>query len=91
MRYVVAYDVSDDARRTRLANLLETYGERVQFSVFECDLDRRELAQVIAAVEHLAWPGTDRVRFYRLCGACAREVESIGACRDGLSEDVLIV
>ena len=32
--YVVAYDIRDDRRRKRVANLLLSYGERVQESVF---------------------------------------------------------
>lgn len=35
--YVVAYDVSDDRRRTRLAHRLQAYGDRVQYSVFLID------------------------------------------------------
>ena len=33
-RFLPAYDVTDDRRRTRLAKLLERYGDRVQYSVF---------------------------------------------------------
>lgn len=32
--YVVAYDIPDDTRRTRVAKTLEGYGDRLQFSVF---------------------------------------------------------
>jgi len=32
--YLIAYDVVDDIRRTRIAKKLQTYGDRVQFSVF---------------------------------------------------------
>ena len=42
MLYLIAYDISDDARRTKLAELLEGFGQRVQRSVFECDLNERE-------------------------------------------------
>ena len=41
--YAVAYDIPDDTRRVKLANLLKSYGERVQLSVFECYLDERLL------------------------------------------------
>ena len=42
MLYLIAYDISIDARRTKLAELLEGFGQRVQRSVFECDLNERE-------------------------------------------------
>ncbi len=32
--YVIAYDIPDDKRRTKVANTLESYGERLQYSVF---------------------------------------------------------
>jgi len=32
--YVIAYDIPDDKRRTRVAETLEGYGERLQYSVF---------------------------------------------------------
>ncbi|MEW6140284.1 MAG: CRISPR-associated endonuclease Cas2, partial [Thermodesulfobacteriota bacterium] len=36
---VVCYDVVDDRTRTRLAKLMQNYGNRVQKSVFECTVD----------------------------------------------------
>lgn len=38
MRYIVAYDIPSDRFRNRLVKILEKYGERIQFSVFECKL-----------------------------------------------------
>lgn len=36
--WVVAYDSPNNKRRRKLAKLLEGYGERLQWSVFECRL-----------------------------------------------------
>jgi CRISPR-associated protein Cas2 len=41
MRVVVSYDISDDKRRRKVAQIMEGYGYRVQYSVFECDLDKK--------------------------------------------------
>jgi CRISPR-associated endonuclease Cas2 len=38
MLFLVAYDIPDDGTRTEVANELENWGTRVQYSVFECDL-----------------------------------------------------
>jgi CRISPR-associated protein Cas2 len=38
MKYVVTYDISIDKRRTKLSDLLEGYGVRVNYSVFEVEL-----------------------------------------------------
>ena len=43
MRIVVSYDVSDDRRRRKVAKIMEGYGYRVQYSVFECDLDADQM------------------------------------------------
>ncbi|MGZ5444640.1 MAG: CRISPR-associated endonuclease Cas2 [Thermoanaerobaculia bacterium] len=39
MKWVVAYDISDDALRMRVAERLGTIGWRVQESVFECTFE----------------------------------------------------
>ncbi|MEY3826628.1 MAG: hypothetical protein RLZZ148_1445 [Cyanobacteriota bacterium] len=36
--YIIAYDIPCDKRRKKIADLLEGYGSRVQYSVFECFL-----------------------------------------------------
>lgn len=62
---VVAYDVPDSRRRNRLARTLEGYGQRVQYSVFECRLDERRFLRLVAAVREHLEPG-DAVRIYRM-------------------------
>ena len=68
--WVVAYDISDDARRTRVAKHLEGFGERVQLSVFECRLDDTELEQLRAHVQAVTDRREDRVRWYPMCRTC---------------------
>ena len=43
MFIVISYDIEDDKLRTKLAKVLEGHGERVQYSVFECHLDEKQL------------------------------------------------
>lgn len=79
MWYVVTYDVSDDDRRTRVAELLGRYGQRVQLSVFECWLGPDDLASVLAAVGAiLESPEQGSVRFYRWCAACRDASTGLG-------------
>ena len=65
--YLVCYDIDDDRERTRTAHLLESYGQRVQYSVFELhlrgDRQRRELQQ---RLRDILGDDSDEVRFYRL-------------------------
>ena len=39
MQYVVCYDIADDARRSRISQILLDFGTRVQESVFVAHLD----------------------------------------------------
>ncbi len=59
--YLVAYDISEDKQRTRVAETLQDEGDRVQYSVFLCRLDRTELAQLIARLEPLINHDTDQI------------------------------
>lgn len=53
-RYVVTYDVSDDARRTRIFEVLKGYGDHVQFSVFLADLTEQELVSLrMSLMQHM--------------------------------------
>jgi CRISPR-associated protein Cas2 len=47
-RYLIAYDVSDDKRRTGVFKILMSNGDHVQFSVFLCRLSRLELTRLKA-------------------------------------------
>lgn len=45
MFYLVSYDIPETRRRTKLAKILEDFGDRVQYSVFECILDEKLLGK----------------------------------------------
>ncbi len=70
MLVVVAYDIPNDRRRSKLARALSDFGTRVQFSVFECRLGDQHLERMLRRVRKLIKPEEDRVRVYRLCRTC---------------------
>jgi len=86
MLFVVAYDISDDRRRSRVARELETWGNRTQFSVFECDLDHREVEEMIECVRELCVEG-DALRVYRICQDCERNAIIVGGADLALDKD----
>lgn len=49
-RYLMAYDIADPVRLRRICTLMEDHGERLQYSVFLCDLSVAELAELESAV-----------------------------------------
>lgn len=75
MFVVVAYDISNDRRRTKLHDTLLNFGTPVQYSVFECIVDQKRLAKMKQAIERVIKPRRDRVRFYYLCQNCLARTE----------------
>ena len=60
-RYLVAYDIRDDKRLRTVASCMEGYGDRIQYSVFVCDLSDQEAVLLRADVEARIKPSEDSV------------------------------
>jgi CRISPR-associated protein Cas2 len=76
--YVIAYDIPDDRRRTKVHKLLLGFGKWTQYSLFECFLTRKQLVLLRSKLaEHLDTK-QDSVRFYPLCANCVSQVETVG-------------
>lgn len=76
--YVVSYDISDDGRRQHVHTLLTGFGTWVQYSVFECFLDRKQRMILEARLLEEIHQREDTIRIYSLCGACLPKVEVLG-------------
>ena len=88
--YVIAYDIPDDKRRTKIHKLLLGFGTWTQFSLFECFLTRKEMVLLHSKLaEHLI-EAEDSVRFYPLCAQCLSKVETVGGSQPR-EESVYIV
>lgn len=77
--YLIAYDISDDRRRTKVHSLLSGFGQWTQFSIFECFLDEKELVALQSRLDELLDGGEDNVRIYHICQKCQRKAESTGS------------
>ena len=77
MFIVVAYDISDDRRRTRLHKRLKGFGIPVQYSVFECVLTEQNLRKLKETVLDTIKRDEDQVRYYSLCRSCCAKIEAI--------------
>lgn len=73
---IVTYDISDDSRRTKMAQLLLRYGARVEASVYELWLTARQIEKMWHDLTRLTREG-DLVRCYIMCETCARRVRSV--------------
>ena len=81
LRYLVSYDIANAKRLRRVAKTLESYGTRLQFSVFECPLDDTRLAQAKAALAAIINADHDQVLFVSLgpaAGDATLIIEALG-------------
>jgi len=76
MFVVVCYDIPDDKRRSRVGKILEGYGNRVQRSVFECDLTAPHVQKLKESLGRV-FKSDDSLRYYSLCAECLPKVEVI--------------
>jgi CRISPR-associated protein Cas2 len=84
MFVLVSYDVNtqDAAGRKRLRNIAkvcQNWGQRVQFSVFECIVDPAQWANVRAKLIGIMDQEKDSLRFYFLGSNWKHRVEHVGA------------
>jgi len=64
MFILITYDITNTKNRTKLSALLEGYGSRVNFSVFELDIKKKKLNKLLVDVKVLC-EKNDSVRVYR--------------------------
>ena len=97
MMVLVSYDVEtkDSAGKRRLRRVAKAcldYGQRVQFSVFECEVDPAQWTKLRQRLIDEVDPEKDSLRFYFLGSHWRKRVEHVGAKETvDLSKDTLIV
>lgn len=92
--YLVSYDITSDKRRKKIANILENYGKRIQYSVFECNLDTKRYKKLYQEIMKETADMTDgSVRFYYLCENCVPKMRLIGQEQPSIfkSDKVIII
>lgn len=50
MIYFISYDVSNPKRLNKVAKTLENFGIRIQFSFFECEMEKEQLEELKSAL-----------------------------------------
>jgi CRISPR-associated protein Cas2 len=84
MMVLVTYDVSTESaggagRLRRIAKACRDFGQRVQYSVFEIEVDPAQWVALKSRLEAIIDPATDSLRYYHLGANWQRRVEHIGA------------
>lgn len=83
MLVLITYDVNTETaagkkRLRQVAKQCVNFGQRVQNSVFECELDAAKCREVKAILEGIIDVKSDSLRFYYLGNNYKKRVEHIG-------------
>ncbi len=65
-RWLVAYDIRDDVRLRRVHDIVRSYGDRLQYSVFLCDLTPVEKLALKTELREVVNQQTDSIAFIDL-------------------------
>lgn len=89
MIYFISYDISDASNRSNTAKILEQYGRRIQYSLFQCELAVDEvniLFEKLCAFINLK---CDRLHFYPVCKNCFESKTILG--NDSMQEEQCLI
>ncbi len=70
--YLVCYDITDDKRLRRVFKTCKNFGDHLQYSVFECDLNEAEKVKLERVLGELIKHDEDQVLFVSLGPAQGR-------------------
>ncbi len=76
--YIIVYDIPCDKRRQKISELLEGYGKRVQYSVFECLLNQSQYTELKKRLHKQIKSSEDSIRFYPLSKHTFNQIETWG-------------
>ena len=75
--YLISYDIRDAKRWRNAYKLLQGNGERIQYSIFRCRLNKTAMEQLRWELENILAEEDDLV-FIHLCPRCAARVQERG-------------
>lgn len=96
MWIVVCYDVNTETsagrkRLRRVAQVCKNFGQRVQKSVFECQVDEMRYEELRRKLLKEVKLELDNLRFYRLTEPRDKRVEEYGATRTVFFDEAALV
>ncbi len=78
MKYIISYDITNDRKRTRVSKKLESYGVRMQYSLFECELNQQQFMKLRNDISKTINPKVDSVMYFPMCERCNSNRKSDG-------------
>jgi CRISPR-associated protein Cas2 len=85
MMVLISYDIAETEKRSgakrlrKVAKVCQNYGQRVQYSVFECLVDPAQWANIRNKLVEIIHLEKDSLRFYFLGSNYKNRIEHIGA------------
>ncbi|WP_075665311.1 MULTISPECIES: CRISPR-associated endonuclease Cas2 [unclassified Thermosipho (in: thermotogales)] len=61
MTYIISYDIKKDKKRNKISKILEEYGQRLQYSVFICQVPKKELYNILLRMNPIIDKNTDSI------------------------------
>ena len=78
MFHLVAYDIASPKRLKKIASLCLDYGVRIQYSVFQFDLNEELTACFLDRLQEIIDPAQDSVMVIPVCGTCRKKIHVFG-------------
>lgn len=78
MIYFISYDIANQKRLRKVAKTLENFGIRIQFSFFECEMQKEQLDELKARLLEIIDKKEDSLLIYPICEDCAAKTTAVG-------------
>lgn len=85
--WLILYDIGEEKRLVKVASIMESYGYRVQKSVFEADAPEYVIKSLIQRIESVIDIETDFVLFFEICERDWQKKEVYGKDNDRQNND----
>lgn len=86
MKRIIAYDITDDKRRTKMFKFLKNYGRWVQYSLFELEVNDMKWIEIEFYIKGLLH-AEDSLCIYTLCNSCVKRVHYLGVVKREVEDD----
>ncbi len=86
--YLISYDITDNRIRGENAKALSGYGQRVQYSVFECRITEQQYGELRQKLVKLMQEEEEgNIRLYNICGKCEQKLSIIGIEKKEIAQE----
>ncbi len=87
---IISYDIREPGRLRRVANHLLDYAGRVQYSLFEAELNNKNFADLREKIKTII-DADDDIEYHRLCHMCESRIIRLGLQQEHQQSDFFIL